>query len=196
VSLDLADEVPKGIVLLHREKHAAYGNAWKRRGEIISILCNIARKVDRLQSSLSGAPDMRGEARLDTVVDPLVYCLKYETFLADLNQQIACELFRDCEHLSCPYSDNPACVDVLLERIDMTDLRSSTATVQDATTEVIGGFADVLECIPTGQPILESNVRFARVRALAERSISLIGALRNENAAVFDAFVTQLTKGI
>ena len=32
---------------LHRRKDAAYRDAWKKRGEVLSILANIARKVDR-----------------------------------------------------------------------------------------------------------------------------------------------------
>ena len=41
---------------LHRAKDAAYRDAWKRRGEVISILANIARKADRLEYGLDGTP--------------------------------------------------------------------------------------------------------------------------------------------
>ncbi len=47
------------VTRLHRVKDAAYRDAWKRRGEVISILANIARKVDRLEYGLGGARHAR-----------------------------------------------------------------------------------------------------------------------------------------
>lgn len=61
---------------LHAEKHAVYGDSWKRRGEILGIQANIARKVDRL-----GVPGA-GDTDLDTAVDLLVYVVKYLCWLA------------------------------------------------------------------------------------------------------------------
>jgi len=57
---------------LHEAKAAAYRGAWKRRGEVLSILANIARKVDRLECALDGAAVTPDEARLDTAIDLLV----------------------------------------------------------------------------------------------------------------------------
>ena len=60
---------------LHAKKHASYGDSWKKRGEQMSILANMARKVDRL-----GVGDEYDSAS-DTLVDLLVYALKYECWL-------------------------------------------------------------------------------------------------------------------
>ena len=65
------------ICALHDVKHAAYGDSWKRRGETLGILANVARKVDRL-----GSTDDT-ETALDTAVDLLVYLVKYEGWLRD-----------------------------------------------------------------------------------------------------------------
>ena len=65
---------------LHAEKHAAYGDSWKRRGEP-GILANIARKVDRLESGR----DTSDETQADTAVDLLVYTAKYLCWLRDLD---------------------------------------------------------------------------------------------------------------
>ena len=65
------------ICALHDVKHAAYGDSWKRRGETLGILANVARKVDRL-----GSTDDT-ETALDTAVDLLVYLVKYEGWLLD-----------------------------------------------------------------------------------------------------------------
>ena len=61
---------------LHAEKHAAYGDSWKRRGEP-GILANIARKVDRIDSGL----DTSDETQADTAVDLMVYLAKYLCWL-------------------------------------------------------------------------------------------------------------------
>jgi len=41
-------EVTKLLERLHRHKDAAYGDAWRKRGEVIAIFANMARKYDRL----------------------------------------------------------------------------------------------------------------------------------------------------
>ena len=75
--------IPKGTTPIvfasatHIEKHSAYGDSWKRRGELLAILANIARKVDRL-----GRPGA-GDSELDTRLDLLVYLAKYATWLLE-----------------------------------------------------------------------------------------------------------------
>lgn len=68
----------ESVCELHKVKHKSYGDSWKRRGETLGILANIARKVDRL-----GATD-EYETALDTATDLLVYLVKYQLFLNDL----------------------------------------------------------------------------------------------------------------
>ena len=65
------------MVALHKEKDAVYGDSWCRRGEKVSILANIARKVDRLGKA--GA----GDTELDTAMDLTIYLVKYRLWLAD-----------------------------------------------------------------------------------------------------------------
>ena len=63
------------VAQLHATKDAAYGDSWKKRGEMMSILPNIFRKVDRL-----GKTDDT-ETAVDTAVDLLVYLIKYADWL-------------------------------------------------------------------------------------------------------------------
>lgn len=63
---------------LHATKHASYGDSWKKRGEKMSILANIARKVDRL-----GEGDEYDSAA-DTVLDLWIYLAKYLCWLDDM----------------------------------------------------------------------------------------------------------------
>ena len=60
---------------LHAKKHESYGDSWKKRGEKMSILANMARKVDRL-----GVGDEYDSAA-DTLIDLLVYTIKYSCWL-------------------------------------------------------------------------------------------------------------------
>lgn len=69
------DNFTQFIDLLHREKNNVYGDSWRRRGEMLGILANIARKVDRL-----GKPGA-GDNELDTTVDLLLYLVKYQLWL-------------------------------------------------------------------------------------------------------------------
>jgi thymidylate synthase len=61
---------------LHSQKHDAYGDSWKRRGEYM-ILANIARKVDRIESG-KDTPD---ETQADTAQDLMLYLAKYRSWL-------------------------------------------------------------------------------------------------------------------
>jgi len=60
---------------LHAEKNAAYGDSWKKRGEMLGIMANIARKVDRL-----GVPG-GGDTAADTAIDLMMYLIKYNLWL-------------------------------------------------------------------------------------------------------------------
>lgn len=62
---------------LHAKKHASYGDSWKKRGEMLSILPNIARKIDRL-----GVGD-EFDSQADTYIDLWVYLAKYYCWLKD-----------------------------------------------------------------------------------------------------------------
>ena len=107
------DALRQRLISLHAAKSKAYGNAWKNRGEVLSILANIARKIDRLEV-LIAAPQHDGDEPLeDTAIDLLVYCMKYQTFLADLEPQLAQHWFGPERP---PYSDGTRGFDALIRR--------------------------------------------------------------------------------
>jgi thymidylate synthase len=60
---------------LHAEKNAAYGDSWKKRGEMLGIMANIARKVDRLGTAGGG------DTAADTAIDLMMYLIKYNLWL-------------------------------------------------------------------------------------------------------------------
>ncbi|MBK8085125.1 MAG: hypothetical protein IPK28_15620 [Devosia sp.] len=82
-SSDMIDDVRAAIKRLHTEKDRAYGGAWKKRGERVSIQPNIARKVDRLDTLAETGAGLEGESALDTAIDLVVYVERYRLYLAE-----------------------------------------------------------------------------------------------------------------
>ena len=68
---------------LHRHKDAAYGDAWRKRGEVIAIFANLARKYDRLLVAFDEQRPAATEPLGDTVADLCVYAGKYLTWIAE-----------------------------------------------------------------------------------------------------------------
>jgi hypothetical protein len=113
------DPFKEAIKALHTRKDAAYGAAWKRRGERISALPNIARKVDRLEVFASKGVALEGEAVLDTVIDLFVYVTKYRLLLADQDASVAGRLLS--RGARAPYSDEHANFDYLVDVSEFSD---------------------------------------------------------------------------
>ena len=162
------------IALLHAEKNQAYGDSWKKRGEQISIMANIARKVDRIANSVSMSPP-RDESLFDTAVDLLVYCLKYETFLAELDDGLARQLFGDAPPTSVPHSENLARFNFLLDKC--RDTYRAAAPVRGArSAERIGlRFSQLERCF--GGEVCEAVERLRRCVLLADQVIAMIKGL-------------------
>ena len=79
IETPLRDDFYEYVTKLHERKHAAYGDSWKRRGEYVGILANIARKVDRL-----GVTN-EDETEADTAIDLLAYLVKYAGWIAQVD---------------------------------------------------------------------------------------------------------------
>lgn len=79
---ELSDLVVDLLIRLHSHKNKGYGNAWRRRGELLSIFTNLARKYDRLVVALDEGTRSADERLPDTVGDLCVYSGKYLTWLA------------------------------------------------------------------------------------------------------------------
>lgn len=159
----------RDIVMLHRTKDAAYGPSWKKRGELLGIMANIARKADRLEALAGGAPE-GAESLLDTVVDLFVYCLKYETYLADLDPILARKLFGSA--VAPPFSDGTEPFEHLLDGL-MPE--RSGAPVSALITQTITAFA----CLEAEvlKPGSTHGDRFICLHRLAASSYALANAL-------------------
>lgn len=172
------EEFREVVRLLHRVKDAGYRDAWKKRGEVMSIMANIARKVDRLEYAADGAPVTQDESLLDTAVDLLVYSLKYQTYLADQHTTVAAMLF-DGNGTTAPFSDGPGGFEVLLSRLDVTPLdQVDGPDVAQATRCVLAAFADLEACFPGTPAPIDRRVEQALV--LTRAAMALLGALRRQ----------------
>lgn len=80
---DRRREILELLERLHRHKDAAYGDAWRKRGEVIAIFANMARKYDRLVVAFDEQTPAATESLGDTVADLHVYSGKYLTWIAD-----------------------------------------------------------------------------------------------------------------
>lgn len=172
------EEFRDAVRRLHQAKDAAYRDAWKKRGEVMSIMANIARKVDRLENVASSAPPTADESPLDTSVDLFVYSLKYQTYLADHDQSVAGMLFRGSGTVP-PYSDGLSGFEVLLARHDITQLsQQSGPRTNQAIREILQAFADLETCF---QGTSATAPRRAAIAAdLANAAVGLVGSLIRE----------------
>lgn len=77
-------ETVDSIMELSAAKSKAYGNSWKRRGEVFSIIPNILRKTDRIGNLVLGSGENSpslNESVFDTFCDTFVYAALYLTWL-------------------------------------------------------------------------------------------------------------------
>jgi thymidylate synthase len=109
---------------LHRRKSAAYGDSWKRRGELVGVLANVARKVDRLEN-LEGFRADDPESWSDTITDLAIYLIKYLTFLADADSGVAETLF--ASDSASAYSNGVEGFEVLLADLEPAEREPRTA---------------------------------------------------------------------
>lgn len=166
------DKFITGVVELHRVKDEAYRGSWKRRGEFLGIMANIARKVDRIEAVATGAKP-GDEAQLDTAIDLLVYCVKYETFLADADPQVAHDLFHEWAGPS--YSDSHVAVERVLRGLEVPRDTDTTELVGT----VIASFKHLEETVlsPDSSPFH----RHRHLRSLTRNALTLAFQLsRNE----------------
>lgn len=157
------------VSTLHRAKTAAYGDSWKRRGELLSILPNVARKVDRLEriDLEHGAPLVA----FDTAVDLFVYAVKYLTFLAD--EGAGSDTVEGFDKRAAPFSE---------AGVTQPQLTAARKMVLDT-------FGDVEHRIDAPLP-----ARIEAVEALATAAWELLTALAEQNPWVVREAAVELDR--
>jgi thymidylate synthase len=166
------------IVRLHREKDAAYGKSWKKRGEQISILANIARKIDRLEVFMTHGSELEDETIFDTAVDLFVYLIKYRLFLLE---GLPLE-----EEKSLPANAKRPLSD-FAENFDLLVHGYSFQLHSDPFITTVRKISKLFEEIYAVAPLLDDSARLHRLCLaveMAELAERLIGSLRIRNSTV------------
>ena len=170
------------IKRLHARKDKAYAGAWKRRGEQISILPNIARKVDRLAAFASAGTTLEDESILDTAIDLHVYSLKYELFLAEQEPRLLREL--SISQPLWPLSERSENLDALVDATAYDD------DVAHSSTALADKIHEQFERLwPAAANDAAIDERFAMARELAAVSAMLIARLARDAPEAVERFV-------
>ena len=165
---------------LHARKNANYAGAWKRRGERVSVLPNIARKVDRLQAFVDKGAALEGEMILDTAVDLYVYAAKYSLLLAE-SPGADISLLR--AGAPQPFSDHDENFDALVDAANFGDgLQDAFA---DQVRAITATFEDLWQAVDA-DAMLADRQRWATELAVgAERLVSHVIATDRPGASDF-----------
>jgi thymidylate synthase len=178
----LSSELRNAVKALHARKDFAYASAWKRRGERISVIPNLARKVDRLTSYCENGSVMREEHILDTAVDLYVYGLKYVLLLAQQDSEL--ELALSLASRISPLSDHAENFDRLLEASPCIEERQVPINTTIARIEAL--FEELWPLVESGAAV---HPRFKLARALADSAELLVWQVAQECPGAAQAFV-------
>lgn len=173
---------------LHSRKDKAYSGAWKRRGELVSVLPNIARKVDRLGAVAKSPPAEGEETLLETAVDLYVYVLKYRLLLEERGStgllppaspsplsdyDVNFNALVDRDDLCRPGRDAAAAIQTVVETFETLWRVASTAGVLDEIRCLVdklrGSARDLLAAAAAADPGGLQALAEAEERLAAER---------------------------
>lgn len=178
-SADMVGDFKAAVKRLHAEKDRAYGGAWKKRGELVSIQPNIARKVDRLDTLSATGAGLAGETGLDTAVDLLVYVEKYRLFLAE-SLPAGALVPADAP---VPLSSHEQNFDTLLDRLE---LNPPTRPIAEIIRDVNTAFD---ACWHGAEDRAEPEERLALATTLSEHATELLALLVHGNRQALTAFL-------
>jgi hypothetical protein len=176
---NLPSAFKSAVKRLHAVKDRAYSSAWKRRGELVSILPNIARKSDRLETIVTTGAKLSGETMLDTAIDLLVYVQKYRLFLAEELDEGALLPPGSPQ----PLSDHDANFDVLVDRLD---LGVGNQSVEELVREIVDRFDTCWHRAEAGVSGVE---RLSVAGLLADSAGQLVARLVADDKSVAARFV-------
>lgn len=176
------DELLTLLERLHRHKDAAYGDAWRKRGEVISIFANLARKYDRLLVAFDETRPAVTEPLADTVADLCVYAAKYVTWLAETHPEALADAELDCAPDHAAANLGPEAVAAVFTALARADPRPSNA--EQAWGEVRSTFERLerglmAQAKPDSRPadLIDWSAKATLAWALADQSAWLLAAL-------------------
>jgi hypothetical protein len=154
-------EIVRLLDRLHRPKDAAYGDAWRKRGEVLGIFCNIARKHDRLTLAMGEIGTIEStESLSDTIADLAIYAGKYLTWLAEMFPEEFDAVSPGLTSASCEDRAGP---DALVRVFEGLDLWAGAAdvvppsTIPEAVHGLQSAFSSLEDLLVTQAEGVEGN---------------------------------------
>ncbi len=173
---------------LHARKNVSYAGSWKRRGERVSVLPNIARKVDRLEAFAQTDSKLEGETVLDTAIDLFVYAEKYRLLLAEDPDALEGDVAAGA---SSPFSDHDANFDYLVDEAEI--LAPEGATTSDQIALLLQRFETLWSSVEAGAS-LHDRQRMAR--DLAYESAILVALVAADDPRAVADFINHELKTV
>jgi len=178
------------LVKLHSEKSAGYGDAWRKRGELLSIFTNLARKYDRLVVALDRDVRSKDERMSDTAGDLCVYAGKYLTWLAEMHPQEFDMVSRGASSSECSDELGADALGRVLAALELdaeVDATTAWARLKNAFEPLDRGF--VAQATGSGTDgALAWEVKVELAWAVAASSAELLVAFATEESQDWDAW--------
>jgi len=175
---------------LHTHKSRGYGDAWRKRGELLAIFTNLARKYDRLVVALDEGTDSTDERLLDTAGDLCVYAAKYLTWLAE-QAPGAFDSVSSVDSAKCADNGGSEVVDRVLGAVPAIhgDVNQCWATLKAAFAPLDMGLTAQIGVL---DPPLSWERKVELAWAVAGASAGLVVALANERPDELDAWRNEI----
>ena len=173
-------EMKTAIKHLHARKNASYAGSWKRRGERVSVLPNIARKVDRLQAFADDGLTLEGETVLDTAIDLYVYAAKYRLFLAELPGADIAPLGTSAPQPFSDYDDN---FNILADSAHFGD--GAHGDFVGHIRAITAMFETLWQAVDSGAELPDRQRRAAELAAAAEKLVGIVTAADYASTSAF-----------
>jgi hypothetical protein len=182
-------EIAFELTRLHETKDTGYKDAWRKRGELLGIFCNVARKYDRLLVARDEADPDKCGARADTAADLCIYSLKYVTWLIERDADAAGAIAAaDSERWSSTLGH--AAVASALEQLAAE--QTAPPLNLDAAFDAVGAPFASLEQILVGQQQTASATRLTLAWELAGAALAYLWRLALDEPEAWQRFTADV----
>jgi hypothetical protein len=181
------------LTRLHRVKDRIYRDAWRRRGELIGIFANIARKYDRLEVAASEADAESVESRADTAADLAVYAAKYLTWLIEHDPSLAADFDADPTAWSAARGHDALCA--VLKDLDSAEQKRRVpppADLDAALVAVSEPFRQLEESLVAGAA-LDPTVKAELVWRLSDGATRYLWRLARDQPDAWARFANEVS---
>lgn len=182
------------LIRLHGHKTIGYGDAWRKRGEVLSIFANLARKYDRLAVVLDDGVRSADERLVDTVADLCIYSGKYLTWLAEQHPGAFDAISGHAKSVDCADVRGPGALNRVLRTLHgdaVDDVETSWRRLKTAFQNLDDGLvAQAERCTDEATLTWEAKVELAWTVATA--SLILLVALASDSPMEWAAWRAEI----